>query len=65
MATSLKSTIARKAAKATAKHTAHGTVSKLKRSPLRAGALLALGGAAGFLAGRLTASSPSNAGQVV
>ncbi len=60
MATSLKSTIARKGAKAGVKHTAHGTVSKLKRSPLRAGTLLALGGVVGFLAGRLTAS-PSGA----
>jgi hypothetical protein len=61
MATSLKSAIARKAAKVGVKHTAHGAASKLKRSPLRAGILLALGGAAGFLAGRLTASSPPQA----
>jgi hypothetical protein len=59
MTTSLKSTIARKAAKATAKHTAHGTASKLKRSPVRTTTLLALGGAAGFLAGRLSSPSPS------
>jgi hypothetical protein len=61
MAASLKSTIARKGAKAGVRHTAHGTVSKLKRAPLRASTLLALGGAAGFLAGRLTASSPPQA----
>ena len=59
MATSLKSTIARKAAKATAKHTAHGSVSKLKRDPVRATTLVAVGGVLGFLAGRLAAASPS------
>ncbi len=57
MATSLKSTLARKAAKAGVKHTAHGTASKLKRSPMRATTLLALGGALGFLAGRLSSAS--------
>jgi hypothetical protein len=41
---SLKRTIARKAVKSTAKHTAHGTVSKLRRGPFRAAALLAVGG---------------------
>jgi hypothetical protein len=56
MATSLKSTIARKAAKVTAKHTAHGAASKLKRSPMRTITLLALGAALGFLAGRLSAA---------
>jgi hypothetical protein len=52
-------TIARKAVKATAKHSAHGTASKLKRDPVRAATLLGLGGAvgaiAGWLAGRSTA----------
>jgi hypothetical protein len=57
MAHSLKSTIARKAVKTTAKHTAHGTAAKLKRDPLRTTTLLALGGTVGFLAGRLTADS--------
>ena len=52
---SLKSTIARKAAKATVKHTAHGTASKLKREPMRAGTLLAVGGAVGALIGWLAA----------
>lgn len=56
---SLKSTIVRKAAKATAKHTAHGTAAKLKRDPLRATGLLALGGVLGFLAGRFAAPTPS------
>lgn len=53
MSNSLKSTVARKAVKATAKHTAHGTASKLKRQPLRASALLAVGALFGFLAGRV------------
>jgi hypothetical protein len=51
MSNSLKSTVARKAVKATAKHTAHGTASKLKRNPMRATTLLAVGGALGALAG--------------
>jgi hypothetical protein len=41
----------RKAAKATAKHTAHGTASKLKRDSLRATTLLAVGGGLGALSG--------------
>jgi hypothetical protein len=52
----IKKTLAHKAAKAAAKHTAHGTASKLKRDPVRAVTLLGLGGlvgaAAGWLAGR-------------
>jgi hypothetical protein len=62
---SLKSTVVRKAAKVGVKHTAHGTASKLKRDPIRAGTLLAVGGALGALAGWLVArggtaeSSPS------
>lgn len=60
---SLKTSFARKAAKATAKHTAHGAASKLKREPMRAGTLLALGAAAGALCGWLAArpggASPS------
>lgn len=47
----IKKTIARKAAKAAAKHTAHGTASKLKRDLVRAVTLLSLGGAVGALAG--------------
>jgi hypothetical protein len=57
----LKSTILRKAAKVGVKHTAHGTAAKLKRSPMRTATLLVLGGAVGFLAGRLTGSNPSHA----
>jgi ferric-dicitrate binding protein FerR (iron transport regulator) len=51
MSNSLKSTIARKAAKTGVKHTAHGTASKLKRRPFRAGALLAVGGGIGAVTG--------------
>lgn len=54
---SLKSTLVRRAAKAGVKHTAHGTASKLKRRPLRAGTLLAIGGAIGALAGWMAARS--------
>lgn len=39
----LKKALARKAVKSTAKHTAHGTASKLRRRPLRAITLIALG----------------------
>jgi hypothetical protein len=50
---SIKSTLARKAAKSTAKHTAHGTTAKLKRQPIRAGTLFAVGCAVGVAADRL------------
>ena len=53
----LKSTLARKAVKTTAKHTARGTASKLKRDRMRTTTLLGIGaviGAATFwLLGRL------------
>jgi hypothetical protein len=62
----IKSTLARKAVKATAKHSARGTVSKLKRDPVRVATLLGLGGAvgalAGFMAGRSAASPAPGAG---
>lgn len=48
---SIKQTIARKAVKSTAKHTAHGTASKLKRRPVRAITLLGVGFVAGIAAG--------------
>lgn len=54
---SIKQKVARKAVKGTAKHTAKGTTSKLRREPVRAGTLLFLGAAGGFLLGRL--SKPS------
>lgn len=50
---SIKNAIARKAVKSTAKHTVHGTASKLKRSPFRAVTLLGMGAAAGAAAGWL------------
>lgn len=57
---SIKSTLARKAVKATARHSAHGTASKLRRDPLRAATLLGvgalLGAFAGWTAGRSSAA---------
>ncbi|HUC08419.1 MAG TPA: hypothetical protein VMR96_10050 [Solirubrobacterales bacterium] len=61
MTNSLKSTVARKAVKATAKHTAHGTASKLKRNPVRVTTLLAIGGVVGTLVGWLAARSTTAA----
>jgi len=57
MTNSLKSRFVRKATKAGAKHTAHGAVSKLKRQPMRAGALLLVGGVFGAAGGWLAARS--------
>ena len=51
--TPIKSRLARKAVKATARHSAHGTVSRLRRNPIRSTVLLGFGCAAGFLVGRL------------
>jgi F0F1-type ATP synthase assembly protein I len=48
---SIKKSLARKAVKSTAKHTAHGTASKLKRDPARAATLLGVGAAIGALLG--------------
>jgi len=47
----IKKALARKAVKSTAKHTAHGTAAKIKREPLRAAALLILGGLLGLAVG--------------
>ena len=62
----IKSTLARKAMKVTAKHTARGTASKLRRDRVRAVTLLGLGGAlgavAGWMAGRSTATAPVGTG---
>jgi membrane protein YqaA with SNARE-associated domain len=57
---SIKKALARKAVKSTAKHTAHGTASKLKREPVRATTLLALGSLLGALAGWLIARSSAS-----
>jgi hypothetical protein len=59
----IKKIVARKAAKTAVKHTAHGTVSKLRRDPVRVVTLLGLGGTigavAGWVAGRAAAGAPS------
>jgi hypothetical protein len=60
----IKSTLARKAAKAAVKHTAHGTASKLKRDPVRAVTLLSVGGAVGAMAGWLAGRSATGAASV-
>lgn len=57
---SIKKTLARKAVKSTARHTAHGAASKLKREPLRATTLLALGSLLGGLATWLVARSSAS-----
>ena len=63
---SAKNTLARKAAKVAAKHTAHGTASKLKRDRMRTATLLGLGGAlgaaAGWMAGRAAAAASAGSG---
>jgi hypothetical protein len=59
----IKKAFARKAVKSTAKHTAHGTVSKLKRDPLRTTTLLGLGGVLGGLAAWLFARPQRGGGQ--
>ncbi len=54
--TPLRRIIARKAAKAAVRHSAHGVVAKVQRKPLRTASLLGagvvVGGAVGWLAGR-------------
>ena len=60
----IKKKLARKAVKSTAKHTTHGTFSKLKRDPLRATTLLGLGAVAGALATCLLGRSGSDAAAV-
>jgi hypothetical protein len=54
---SVKTQLARKAVKTTAKHTAHGATSKLARKPLRSVTLLALGAAIGGIVGWLIGRS--------
>lgn len=59
----LKSLIARKAARATARHGVHGTASKLRREPFRSATLLAagalVGACAGWAVGHGSASPPA------
>ncbi|HVW45952.1 MAG TPA: hypothetical protein VHA76_02780 [Solirubrobacterales bacterium] len=54
---SVKTKLARQAVKTTAKHTAHGTFSRLERKPLRSVTLLAVGAAIGGLVGWLIGRS--------
>jgi membrane protein YqaA with SNARE-associated domain len=48
---SIKKSLARKAVKSTAKHTAHGTASKLTRDPVRTTTLLGIGAVLGGVTG--------------
>jgi ElaB/YqjD/DUF883 family membrane-anchored ribosome-binding protein len=57
---SIKQKLARKAVKTTAKHTAHGAASKVKRSPVRTTTLLGLGAVVGVLAGWLIGRSAAD-----
>jgi len=54
-------TLGKKATKATVRHSVRGVASKAQRKPLRSATLLSVGGlvgaAAGWLAGRKTASA--------
>ena len=54
---SVKTKLARQAVKKTAKHTAHGALSKLERKPMRTATLLAIGAAIGGLVGWLIGRS--------
>lgn len=54
---SVKTKLARQAVKTTAKHTAHGTLSKIERKPFRSVTLLALGATIGGLIGWLVGRS--------
>ena len=54
---SVKTQLARKAVKSTAKHTAHGTASKFTRKPFRTVTLLTIGALAGALVGWLIGRS--------
>jgi len=62
----LKTMLARKAVETTAKHTARGTASKLKRDPVRTTTLLGLGALVGaaavWLLGRLGSEAPDHDG---
>jgi hypothetical protein len=60
----IKKTLARQAVKTTARHSARGTASKLKRDPMRAVTLLSLGGVLGALAGWMAGRSTAGAASV-
>jgi hypothetical protein len=49
----LGSTVGKKAAKATVRHSIRGVKSRAQRQPLRSASLLSIGGAVGLTAGRL------------
>jgi hypothetical protein len=59
---SVKTKLAKKAVKTTAKHTAHGTASKFKHKPFRSVTLLALGAAVGGIVGWLVGRSGGDDG---
>ena len=61
----IKNPLARKAVKATAKHSARGAASKLKRDPMRAVTLLGLGGALGVVVGWMAGRSAAGGGSFV
>ena len=62
----IKKHLARQAVKTTARHSARGAASKLRRNPVRAVTLLSLGGAlgafAGFMAGRSSTAGTASVG---
>lgn len=60
----IKKSLARKAAKAAAKHTAHGTASKLRRDPVRTVTLLGVGSAIGAVAGWMVGRSATDTASV-
>ncbi|MGN6664276.1 MAG: hypothetical protein ACTHK6_08775 [Solirubrobacterales bacterium] len=60
----IKKAFARRVVKSTAKHSARGTASKLKRDPVRAVTLLGLGGAVGAVAGWIAGRTATGAASV-
>jgi membrane protein YqaA with SNARE-associated domain len=64
----IKKALARKAVKSTAKHTAHGTASRLKRNPARSTTLLGIGclvgGVVGWLLARTAGAGAAPGGAV-